>query len=60
MKRIILATACAAFFSAPALADHGHNHGEKAEKYDGTMTPWKQARQCLQTVKWSPVLQSIS
>ncbi|MEO1661135.1 MAG: copper resistance CopC family protein [Pseudomonadota bacterium] len=34
MKRIILATACAALFSAPALADHGHNHGEKAEKYD--------------------------
>lgn len=34
MKRIILATACMALFSAPVMADHGHNHGEKAEAHD--------------------------
>ncbi len=34
MKRIILATACTALFSAPALAEHNHNHGDKAEKHD--------------------------
>ena len=34
MKQIILATACAAIFAGPALADAEHNHGETAEQHD--------------------------